>query len=34
MIENINNERYNGDIRINRSINGLKATVDLVPFNI
>lgn len=34
LIENINNERYNGDIKINRSINGLKAAVDLIPFNI
>lgn len=34
LIENINNERYNGDIRINRSISGLKATVDLIPFNV
>ena len=27
LIENINNERFNGDIRINRSITGLKAAV-------
>lgn len=34
IIENINNERFNGDIRINRSIGGIKAAVDIVPFNI
>jgi hypothetical protein len=33
LIENINNERYNGDIKINRSIVGLKAAVDIIPFN-
>jgi len=34
IIENINNERFQGDIRINRSITGIKSTLDLVPFNI
>ncbi len=33
MIENINNERFNGDIRINRSIGSVKGTVEVMPFN-
>lgn len=34
IIENINNERFSGDIRINRSIGGIKSKVELVPFNV
>lgn len=33
LVENINNERYQGDIRITRSLAGLAAAVDLLPFN-
>lgn len=33
MIENINNERFNGDIRINRSIGSIKGEVEVIPFN-
>lgn len=34
MIENINNERFNGDIRINRSIGSIRGKVEVAPFNI
>ena len=33
MIENINNERFNGDIRINRSIGSIRSLATVVPFN-
>ena len=33
MIENINNERPNGDIRINRSIGNMRSVSAVVPFN-
>jgi hypothetical protein len=33
LFENVNNERYQGSIRINRSIAGLKPALELLPFN-
>ena len=33
IIENINNERTLGSVKVMRSINGLKASVDIVPIN-
>lgn len=33
LVENINNERYHGDIRINRAVGSLRASVGLLPFN-
>lgn len=34
MIENINNERPNGDIRINRSIGNIRNLSAVIPFNL
>ena len=33
IIENINNEKVQGDIKINRSIEGLESELPIVPFN-
>jgi hypothetical protein len=33
IIENINNERTLGSVKVMRSINGLKASVDILPIN-
>ena len=33
IIENINNERTIGTVKVMRSINGLKANVEIVPVN-
>ena len=33
IIENINNEKHDGDVKINRSIEGLEASLPIVPFN-
>jgi hypothetical protein len=34
MVENINNERFNGDIRINRSIGSTRSSSSVLPFNL
>lgn len=34
IIENINNEKSNGEVVVSRSIAGLKAKVEIYPFNL